>query len=433
MKKSRKIMAGCATVASVALLAGALFACAPQGEPTPATGGEATPEAAADLTADMPDNLTYAELAERFPNEYATAMTGKTDEEGEDNSHAGFQPLMESPAKRDVSGAIIELVDEDDPEKTDVALKCVACKTSRFMDFYEKDGLTAYTDRILDADSMKVINGEYWDCYSCHVVKDGQWVNQANAAWANEKFAPNVSKFMQSLNPKEAVCGQCHNTVSPRAYITDEATQASYDPYRYGPGLDERYKAMVEDGIYVTDEATGVKMVTMNHPQIEVFQGSNHQAMGLTCIDCHMTQAEAEDGSTYTSHNASGSVAENDAAMEKCLTCHTNKSGVSTVEEMRAFLKENQAAQAQRHNEVAEKLDALYEAIVAAGKDGSVEAADLEKAKDNYSLANWYVAEEQGNLFDPVDGAQLPHNPELLRQCLERADVLIDEGVELLA
>lgn len=300
----------------------------------------------------MPDNLTYAELAERFPNEYATAMTGKTDEEGEDNSHAGFQPLMESPAKRDVSGAIIELVDEDDPEKTDVALKCVACKTSRFMDFYEKDGLTAYTDRILDADSMKVINGEYWDCYSCHVVKDGQWVNQANAAWANEKFAPNVSKFMQSLNPKEAVCVQCHNTVSPRAYITDEATQASYDPYRYGPGLDERYKAMVEDGIYVTDEATGVKMVTMNHPQIEVFQGSNHQAMGLTCIDCHMTQAEAEDGSTYTSHNASGSVAENDAAMEKCLTCHTNKSGVSTVEEMRAFLKENQAAQAQRHNEV---------------------------------------------------------------------------------
>lgn len=100
---------------------------------------------------------------------------------------------------------------------------------------------------------------------------------------------------------------------------------------------------------------------------------------------------------------------------------------------MRAFLKENQAAQAQRHNEVAEKLDALIRCHCGRGKDGSVEAADLEKAKDNYSLANWYVAEEQGNLFDPVDGAQLPHNPELLRQCLERADVLIDEGVELLA
>lgn len=432
MRSRSKIIVGCATLASVALLAGALFACAPQGE-SASTPAANTGDVASDVGSEIPDNLTYAELAERFPNEYASAMTGKTDEEGEDNSHAGFQPLMESPAVRDVSGAIIEVVDEDDPRKSDVALKCVACKTSRFMDFYEQDGLTAYTDRILDADSMKVINGEYWDCYSCHTVKDGKWVNQANAAWANEDFAPHVAEFMATLNPKEAVCGQCHNTVSPRAYITDEATQQSYDPYRYGPGLDERYKAMVEDEIYVTDEATGIKMVTMNHPQIEVFQGSTHQAMGLTCVDCHMTQATAEDGSTYTSHNASGSVAENDAAMEKCLTCHTNKSGVSTVDEMRAWLKENQAEQAQRHNEVAEKLAALYDAIVAAGENGSVGAADLEKAKDNYSLANWYVAEEQGNLFDPVDGAQLPHNPDLLRQCLERADALVDEGMELLA
>lgn len=312
-------------------------------------------------------------------------------------------------------------------------MKCVACKTSHFMDFYERDGLTAYTDRLLDAEGMKAINGEYWDCYSCHVVKDGEWAIQANAAWANADFAPNVSKFMQSLNPKEAVCGQCHNTVSPRAYITDEATQQSYDPYRYGPDLDSRYKAMVEDEIYVVDEPTGIKMVSMNHPQIEVFQGPIHQSMGLTCIDCHMTQATDEKGEGYTSHNASGSVAENDAAMEKCLTCHKTQNDINTVDDMRAFLKENQDDQAKRQNEVDAKLSALYDGILAAVNGGGVDADDLEAAKDKYSLANWYVKEQQGNLFDPVDGAQIAHNPETLRQCLERADALIDEGMALLA
>lgn len=71
--------------------------------------------------------------------------------------------------------------------------------------------------------------------------------------------------------------------------------------------------------------------------------------------------------------------------------------------------------------------------IAAAVADGGADVAALESAKDKYSLANWYVKEQQGNLFDPVDGAQIAHNPDALRQCLERADVLIDEGVELLA
>ena len=75
----------------------------------------------------------------------------------------------------------------------------------------------------------------------------------------------------------------------------------------------------------------------------------------------------------------------------------------------------------------------MYDGILAAVSNGSVDAADLEAAKDKYSLTNWYVKEQQGNLFDPVDGAQIAHNPDVLRQCLEKADVLIDEGMALLA
>ena len=119
--------------------------------------------------------------------------------------------------------------------------------------------------------------------------------------------------------------------------------------------------------------------------------------------------------------------------MEKCLTCHKTQNDISTVDDMRAFLKQNQEAQAKRQNEVDAKLSVLYDGILAAVNNGGVDADDLEAAKDKYSLANWYVKEQQGNLFDPVDGAQIAHNPEVLRQCLERADALIDEGMELLA
>ena len=84
-----------------------------------------------------------------------------------------------------------------------------------------------------------------------------------------------------------------------------------------------------------------------------------------------MTQATDEKGESYTSHNASGSVAENDAAMEKCLTCHKTQNDISTVDDMRAFLKQNQEAQAKRQNEVDAKLSALYDGILAAVNNGS--------------------------------------------------------------
>lgn len=424
MERKKKAVAATVVCASVLTMAMTLYACAPSASQD-ASKGAAEQDGAA-----LP---TYQELISMYPNEYNSAMMSKTDEEGEDNSHAGFQVLMETPAIRDVSGAIVEVVDEDDPSRSDVAMKCVACKSSKFMDFYRQDGIVAYTDRILDEEATGLMDGEYWDCYGCHVFEGGEWINQANCAWANEEFAPNVAGFFATLNPKEAVCGQCHNTVSPRDYVQDEETLKEYDPYRYGAGLDERYKAMVEDGIYVTDEATGIKMVSMNHPQIEVFQGSIHQSMGLTCIDCHMTKTEAEDGTTYTSHNASGVVAENELALEKCLSCHKSQSNIETADDMRAFLKGNQDSQAARQIEVDAKLAELYDAIAAAVSDGTIDQANLETAKERYSLANWYVKEQQGNLFDPVDGAQIAHNPSLLRQCLEKADVLIDEGMDLLA
>ena len=385
---------------------------------------------AAQMTAGEP---SYQELTERYPDEYNSAMTHKTDEEGEDNSHAGFQDLMETPAVRDVSGAIVEVVEEGDPRKTDVDLKCITCKSSKFVDLYAENGLAAFTGMIIDDEMVGYMDGQYWDCYSCHISDQGEWKNQANAAYANPSVFPKVAAFFDTLNEEEVLCGQCHNTVSSRAYVKEEGDTETYDPYRYGYGFDERYKAMVEDGMYTLDEATGIKMVSMNHPQIEMFQGSMHQSMGLTCVDCHMNEATNSEGESYTSHDASSPVVEDDSAMEMCLTCHTNQNGLKTVEDMRSFLKKNQDAQANRQIEVDAQLQVLYDQILSAVQDGSMDETALEQARDKYSIANWYVKEQQQNLGDPIDGAQIAHNPDQMRSMLERANVLVEEGLALFA
>lgn len=376
---------------------------------------------------------TYQELIEMYPDEYNSAMVHKTDEEGEDNSHAGFQDLMETPAVRDVSGAILEVVDADDPRKTDVDLKCVACKSSKFVDLYRENGLAAFTDMIIDDELVGYMDGQYWDCYSCHTWDQGEWKVQANAAYANDDVFPKTATFFASLNQKEAVCGQCHNTVSSRTYVKEEGDVEEYDPYRYGYGFEERYQAMIEDGLYSTDEATGIKLVSMNHPQIEMFQDSIHQSMGLTCVDCHMNEAVNEEGKAYTSHDASSTVAEDESAMEMCLTCHKSQSGLQSVADMKEFLGERQKAQAQRQAEVEASMAELYDRILAAEQDGAFDVDMLDMAKENYSLAYWFVKEQQQNLCDPVDGAQIAHNPDQMRSMLERANVLIEEGMELLS
>lgn len=410
------VVAVCAAVA----LSSALIGCAAQGSTAPSGQEAASAEP------------TYQELIEMYPNEYNSAMTHKSDEENEDNSHAGFQVLMETPAVRSSGGAIIREVDPDDPEKTDISMSCVACKSSKFNDLFDQYGYDAFVKtNVLDDEAFATLDGQYWDCYGCHAWSDGELTLEANMAYANSEIFPKLSGFFDDLNPEEAVCGQCHNVANARNFAKSEEEAKNCDPYRYGTDLENVYKALVEGGVYGTDEATGIKIVKENHPQIEVFQDSIHQSMGLSCVSCHMIDEVDSEGDMYVSHDASGTVAQKDEAMEYCLTCHSSQSGLETVDDMRAFLKERQDAQAVRQGEVEEKLARLYNEILAAIESGSADGDALEQAKEKYSLAYWFVYEQQGNLNDPVDGAQIAHNPTLLRNLLERADALADEGLGL--
>ena len=118
--------------------------------------------------------------------------------------------------------------------------------------------------------------------------------------------------------------------------------------------------------------------------------------------------------------------------MEFCLTCHTNLSGVETVDDMRVFLKDKQDEQVALQFEVEASMNELYDLILEAVQSGEADEADLETAKENYQLAYWYAKEQQQNICDAPDGAQIAHNPQLMRTMLEQAGKLCEDGITLL-
>lgn len=377
---------------------------------------------------------TYQELVEMYPNEYNSAMTHKTDEEGEDNSHAGFQELMETPAVRDGGGAILEVVEPDDPRKTEIQVSCLSCKSSAIIEFYDEEGYDVFaSDRVLSEQDMIDLDGRYWDCYGCHTWNSEEQKLElaANMMYANEDVFPSLAAFYDGLAPKEAVCGQCHNLAGARkAADTPEHAQA-YNYYENGYTTD----ALFEQGYAnaTPDETAGVWQAWVNHPQIETFQDSVHQSLGLGCVDCHMPVVTDEDGNEYREHNASGSVYENDAAMEFCLTCHGQQNDLETVEDMRGFLKDAQDAQLKRQQEVEATMTELYDLLAEQTANQTVSDEVLAQAREDYSRAYYYVAIQQGNRFDPADGAEIAHDPDEFHQLLERADTLCKDAIEALS
>lgn len=399
----------CASVAAVALATG----CAAQ------SPGGAEP--------------TYDELIVQYANEYESSQVHKADEEGEDNSHANLRAQLETPAVRAGGVAIVREVDADDPDKADIPKFCLSCKTSLFNDMYEEEGMGVFgSGNVMTDEDFATLDGRYFDCYSCHSWEGGGLVLEPHMIYAQAETFPLAAEFLGSVSVKEAVCGQCHNYAlgrdTAKGYTEDEAQNC--DPWRYGTDPEGMYRYLVEIGGFSTDEATGIKMVQANHPQLEMFQGSIHQSMGLACSDCHMNPATDESGATYVSHDASSSVAEDDEAMASCLACHETQDGIETVEDMRSFLSTRQAQQAARQAEVEASLEGFYQAIANAVQDGTVDDATLQQAKDDYSFARFLVKGQQQNLNDPVDGAQIAHNPDQMRSMLERANALVEEGMD---
>lgn len=415
--KPRKIALAGTVVAAVALVG--CLGCAAQTQ-TADTGADQEPvqqEQPGQETAapEKAAKKTLAEWVAAYPNEGNTYMEAKMS-----HTYDAF-----AGASQQAFGG------------EDAAVACAACHAREdFQTIYNEQGAV-----ILDKNASDY-EMEWSNCTNCHVGDPGE----GNVEGGNT-YGDATSTSAKALFPAEDyVCGQCHAMFPGAAYLED--ANKGIDQYKYGFEPEEMLRAMKEyyeaNPVTETTICAGMVGVPMLDPEIdtvlyltdactevELFQDSNHQKMGLTCTDCHMPQIEASGGTTYTYHNMTQSPLENPAALEKCLTCHKSQ-GIEDADAMVAFVKGKMDELAQIQQATKTKLDEFHAKLADAVAAGNADEAKLQAAKDAYNLANVYFL-YQGTAMRPTDGSMAAMSFSKSVEQLQKADDAIAEGMSQIA
>lgn len=336
-----------------------------------------------------------AAMATQFPLEYNSSQETRVNAKGFTIGHSihNLRDICERPVARDMNGDIewnengtmsvyaceydeelgrYVVPDMTDEQLTEANLKtgCLSCKTSKFNDVYEQQGPEAY-GHVYDAEARAIVSDEYWDCVMCHTGTPSA-----------ESVSPNLVYFQalgeglaDQIDPKLAVCAQCHNSYDYRSKIKTEEDLATFRPYRYGNDIDSVFKSAYEDGVNFAENDLGLPESYVVHPNIEGFMTTTHNKMGVTCVDCHMPMRTDEaTGTEYRSHFSASSPIESEEALEYCLTCHKSQ-GQDTTDAMKTFVKDKQAELAKNIEALKADIDAYGNALSAAIADGKIDAS----------------------------------------------------------
>lgn len=304
---------------------------------------------------------------------------------------------------------------------------CFSCKSSRFNDVYAEQGAEVL-GQPMTAAFIEAMNGQVWDCGTCHGVKrneQGQWQLDLQADSQLFFWKQLARDAYDRLDPAERVCGQCHNSLDHRSYCSSQEVMDSFAPYRYGLSIDALYDAAIDDGIYRIDEATGAKITCLDHPEVEITQGSVMRELGVTCVDCHMSALrDGPDGEVYTSHNASGSPLDSEEALTYCLTCHASQ-GIESAEAMAKMVRDLQAQTTEIATELQGLLGRAYEQLAEAVERGSLDEAVIQRCRDDYSRAEAYIHATVGTVASEPLGTKVVHNPAAIASYNARARALL--------
>lgn len=331
------------------------------------------------------------------------------------------------------------VIDDDelgvDVVDTRIRKSCFSCKSSYTNVLFEEEG-TAFIGAELDEEFVDAMSGQVWDCGLCHTDIENPSEYDVN----NIMYSLQLGDDFDVIAKGERVCAPCHAS-SLGGFnvkgITAEEIQA-LDPFGYGLELEGLMQRALDNGSVKEDEATGMHIQNYaGHYDVEVFQGSVHQSLGMGCVDCHMaTVTDPETGETYTNHNASGSPLDSPDTVAYCLTCH-GEQGIESAEAMVAMVRDLQAENEAEQAVVRANLEKLYAGIADAVASGSVDEEALDQARSDYETAFAYVTwcDGKSNASGATqvhDGGKVAHDPEEIMTRVARAKALSEEGLELL-
>lgn len=414
---SRTLAVAVAACACVALAAGAGCSTGQQMQ-QPAGAPSATASSTADASAAASDGVMHlADWQEAYPHQCESflAQAHKPNQYNERTASSTRNHMASEAAFQEFFG---------DEGFTAV---CLQCHATGFQEIYDDLGDAVETTS-WSAVKDQYPDAEFWGCYLCHENDPENTLKATNyyytGVMGDADFKPGV-----------AVCAQCHVTCADTYGPLDDV-EGGVKMFTYGTDLESVYKAMLDNyealgddfAFLFKDPETGIMMFDGGSPQdAEVFTGSNHDSLGLTCVDCHMPTETASDGTTFTNHDASRSPLDSEAALEYCLTCHTAQ-GVSSPEAMVDFVVERKDALMESYAAVAQKQEQLYDLIVTGVEAGNVAESDLGQARYNYSLSIWLTMDIMSN-----GGYTVAHNYDGLKDYCARAGQLADEGIALLS
>ena len=290
---------------------------------------------------------------------------------------------------------------------------CFTCKTPNFTAMVNEKGNAAY--QMAFEDALAQIN-EPISCYNCHANTGSELVV------THTYLADAMGGDLEKVDPATLACAQCHVE-----YYFDPATKATTLPYQdlasMHPDAILKYynEELLVDGqpfADYTNPRTGVRQIKVQHTEFETYmgQGSVH-ATTFTCADCHMGEAVADNGTTYTSHTWTSPLQNQALIDNSCSACHKDLAGM---------VKDIQERMEERTIAIGNQLEELTEKLAAAVESGEYTEEELDAIRAVARDAQFYWD------FVFVENSEGAHNSKLDSECLDKAEALTNQALGML-
>ena len=286
---------------------------------------------------------------------------------------------------------------------------CLTCKTPNFAKLVNDIGVGAYT---MDFTEVLAMMEEDVSCYTCHGNEAG---DEGKLVVTHSYVIKALGDSMNDIDPAVLSCGQCHIE-----YYFTPSDRETMMPYHDVESMSPDAILAYYDEMGFYDwicASTGVKMLKAQHPETETFLQGKHAGL-LNCADCHMEMIQEEDGTIYHSHYLTSPL-DSETILTTCVSCHGDTDMVTMVHRIQERITA-------RETEVGTKLSAFKDALASAVAEGKMSEEKLEAVRKIYREAQWYFD------FCYVENSEGAHNTELANYCLDTAEALINEGMQLL-
>lgn len=280
---------------------------------------------------------------------------------------------------------------------------CLACKSAeyeRLLVEYGEDMFAMNFDEVAGEVEFGI------SCYNCHRNTPGEGIQTPSP-----HFNVAVQTLGMDLQPGTKACAQCHVE-----YYFDNESKAVVLPWDKGLGVDqmEAYYEEINHADWIHPR-TGTPLIKIQHPEFEMYTGSVHDAMKVTCADCHMPYV-TEEGTLYKSHWAASPLKN---VEEACGKCHAVEGLVERVETSQQEIENIEV-------EISDMLVKLIVDLEEAIKNEKLDEATLNNLRDLHRKAQYrwdFVFVENSTGF---------HNLKKARATLDDAKTLAQEALTIL-